>query len=63
MRPTTLATDTWSSKAVMPTARYGLAAAAVNGIVYAVGGNPGGYVTNIVEAYRVCLALSGESSQ
>ena len=33
---------TWHTKAAMPTARFGLASGAVNGIVYAVGGVAGG---------------------
>jgi N-acetylneuraminic acid mutarotase len=31
-------TDTWSTKAAMPTARWNLAAAAVNNVIYAIGG-------------------------
>jgi len=34
--------NTWAAKAAMPTARYGLAAAAMNGKIYAIGGNDGG---------------------
>ena len=33
------ATNSWSTKAVLPTARSGLAAAAVNGIIYVIGGD------------------------
>ena len=33
------ATNTWSTKAALPTARSGLAATAVNGIIYAIGGD------------------------
>src|SRR5258708_6096591 len=46
------ATDTWTSKAAMPTARWELGVAVVNGIIYAVGGQdaePNGLTT--VEAY------------
>ena len=32
------ATDTWTLRASMPTARYGVAAATINGLVYVVGG-------------------------
>lgn len=32
----------WNVKAPMPTARFALSAAGVDGIVYAVGGTPGG---------------------
>lgn len=46
------ATDTWDgSLATMPTARSGLAAAAVNGIVYAIGGTHNGTASTAVEAY------------
>jgi hypothetical protein len=44
--------DTWTSKASMPTSRYALGVAVVNGILYAVGGhntNIGSLAT--VEAY------------
>jgi N-acetylneuraminic acid mutarotase len=44
------ATDTWTTKAPMPTARTLLGVGAINGILYAVGGvNPAGLMT--VEAY------------
>jgi len=33
-------TDTWTTGAAMPTARYGLAAAVVDNLVYAIGGAP-----------------------
>src|SRR5438445_119987 len=46
--------DCWSSKAPMLTARYGLGVAAIDGVLYAVGGSrigvPGGRLA-IVEAY------------
>ena len=32
------ATDTWTEKADMPTARWGLVASMVNGYIYAIGG-------------------------
>jgi len=46
-------TDTWTTKASMPTARWGLGAATVNGIVYAVGGQGSGSLLGLhaVEAY------------
>ncbi|MEW6208225.1 MAG: LamG-like jellyroll fold domain-containing protein [Acidobacteriota bacterium] len=44
------ATNTWTSKAPMPTARHALAASAVNGIIYAIGGFNGGALAT-VEAY------------
>ncbi len=36
----------------MPTARYGLAAGVVNGILYVVGGTTGSAVLATVEAYQ-----------
>jgi len=44
-------TNTWATKANMPTARWNLAAASANGILYALGGlSPtSGYTVN--EAY------------
>jgi N-acetylneuraminic acid mutarotase len=46
------ATDTWTSKASMPTPRYILAAAEVNGVIYAVGGrNDANFSMATVEAY------------
>lgn len=48
------ATNTWTTKASMPTARTFLAVAVVNGILYAIGGS-GGYgqpITDVVEAYN-----------
>jgi N-acetylneuraminic acid mutarotase len=44
------ATDTWTTKAPMPTARQGLAAAVVNGSLYAIGGYNGSYLST-VESY------------
>ncbi len=48
-------TNTWSTAASMPTARFGLAAAAVNGKIYAIGGvnSSGGseVFLNTVEVY------------
>src|SRR5436190_1914589 len=41
----------WTTKAPMPTARYGLGVAAVNGILYAVGGVSGSAILATVEAY------------
>ncbi|HEY5096254.1 MAG TPA: kelch repeat-containing protein [Candidatus Eremiobacteraceae bacterium] len=52
--PASPATDTWITKASMPTARFGLAAGVVKGILYAVGGANdinGGGTLNTVEAY------------
>ena len=43
------ATDTWTRKANMPTPRSVLCASAVNGTVYAIGGNGSG--ASVVEAY------------
>jgi N-acetylneuraminic acid mutarotase len=43
-------TGTWSTKAPMPTPRYGHGVGVVNGIVYAVGGYSTSYL-NTVEAY------------
>jgi hypothetical protein len=44
------ATDSWTTRASLPTPRTHLAAAAVNGIIYAVGGSGSGIVAT-VEAY------------
>src|SRR5438132_1519371 len=44
-------TGTWSAKAPMPAARYGLGIAVVNGIPYAVGGFNGSAYVGTVEAY------------
>jgi N-acetylneuraminic acid mutarotase len=44
-------TDTWTTKAPMPTARYGLAAAAVDSIIYAMGGAAPNVFLATVEAY------------
>ncbi len=46
----TAATDVWESKAEMPTARMGLVAGTVNGVLYAVGGSNNLPLTT-VEAY------------
>jgi len=46
------ATDTWTTKAAMPTPRYILGAAEVNGVIYAVGGrNDASFWMATVEAY------------
>ncbi|MBI3793842.1 MAG: hypothetical protein HY280_03815 [Nitrospinae bacterium] len=50
------ATNTWSTKAPMPTARYLFGTAVVNGIIYAIGGytyngGAGAYGVTTVEAY------------
>jgi N-acetylneuraminic acid mutarotase len=45
------ATDTWSSKAAMPTARGDLGVGVVNGILYAVGGQDSSGSLATVEAY------------
>ena len=45
-------TDTWTMKPSMPTARGWLAAAGINGFLYAIGGTAGGkYFYNNLEAY------------
>jgi N-acetylneuraminic acid mutarotase len=43
--------NTWQARPPMPTARYGLVAATVNGIVYAIGGRDGTGTRRTVEAY------------
>jgi N-acetylneuraminic acid mutarotase len=43
---------TWETKASMPTARFALQGAALNGVLYAIGGN-NGRDTPIVEAYNL----------
>ena len=43
------ATNTWTTKASMPTPRFGLAVGVVNGILYAVGG----YVANSLATLEV----------
>lgn len=45
------ASNTWVKRADMPTGRYGLVAAAVNGVVYAIGGSNGA-PTAKVDAYH-----------
>jgi hypothetical protein len=46
-------TNTWTTKALMPTPRYGLAIGVVNGILYAVGGSPtANHPLATVEAYN-----------
>jgi N-acetylneuraminic acid mutarotase len=42
-------TNTWTTAPSMPTARYGLAAAAVNGNIYAIGGISNNGYSNVVE--------------
>lgn len=46
-------TDTWTTKAPMPTPRRFLAAAAVNGIIYAVGGDNGGVSPSTIEGTKL----------
>src|SRR2546422_10817860 len=49
----TAASGSWTTKAPMPTAREGLAAAAVNGVLYAIGGSAiGGTDFNTNEAFN-----------
>jgi N-acetylneuraminic acid mutarotase len=46
------ATDTWTTKADMPTGRHWLSASAVNGKIYAIGGSPVDYTgLSVVEEY------------
>ena len=44
-------TDTWTTKAPMPTARYTLGVGVVDGIIYAIGGANGTAASTYVEAY------------
>jgi uncharacterized repeat protein (TIGR01451 family) len=48
-------TDTWSRKAPMPTPRHGLAAVALNGKVYVLGGSNGSAATGALEVYDPAL--------
>ena len=52
-------TDTWAERAPMITPRWGLAAAQVKGLFYAIGGTTtsgfNGVITNVVEAYNPAL--------
>jgi len=45
------ATNTWTTRRSMPTAREGLAIGVINRKLYAVGGSAAGRVLNVVEAY------------
>lgn len=45
------AADTWRSRAPMPTARHGLAAVALGGEIYAVGGSDGRAASGALEIY------------
>jgi N-acetylneuraminic acid mutarotase len=45
------ATNQWTRKTSMPTARYKLSTSIVEGKIYAIGGNPGGPATGVVEEY------------
>ncbi len=45
------ATNTWTTKAPMPTPRGALSAAAVNGIIYAIGGYKPNQELTVNEAY------------
>ena len=69
--------NTWNTKATMPTGRGNLAAAALNGTIYAIGGNTSSAMT-VTEAYnpvanswstraamptaRACLAVAAPGS-
>ena len=44
-------TDTWTTRAPMPTARFSLSTSAVDGVMYAVGGMSNFTPLNVVEAY------------
>ena len=44
-------TNTWTSRAPIPTARSGMAVAGVNGLLYTVGGTSGGSTSAVVEVY------------
>ena len=46
------ATDTWTAKAPMPTARGFVAAGVINGILYVVGGRSGNGFVSTLEAYN-----------
>lgn len=46
------ATNTWTTLASMPTARYALGVGTIGGILYAVGGFDGSNVLDVVEAYN-----------
>jgi len=46
------ASNSWTSKASMPTARSGAAGAAVNGKIYVIGGTNGQVIYNVVEEYN-----------
>lgn len=47
-----IGTNTWSVKAPMPTTRYGVSVAALDGLVYALGGSAqSGAILNVVEVY------------
>jgi hypothetical protein len=48
------ATGTWATKALMPTARFGLGISAVNGVIFAVGGEDSSAPSRTVEAFTVC---------
>ena len=48
--PSAAATNVWVASPDLPTARQSLAAGEVNGVLYAIGGTSGGYLTT-VEAY------------
>src|SRR2546430_1604362 len=45
------ATDTWTTKAPMPTPRMNLGVGVINGILYAVGGQSQSGIYNTLEAY------------
>jgi len=45
------ATNTWTTKAPMPTARYFLTSSTVNNVIYCIGGNSGSNYLNVNEAY------------
>jgi hypothetical protein len=60
------ATNTWTSQTPMPTARFFLGGGVVNGILYAVGGDPtptGGSTTTANEAFSIAQVVPTTTEQ